>query len=149
MRFPQTEAYLDEVEGGADCESDAGKFTQEQGERSHRVDGGNSQGVVENHHEGSARRLTETVPVDRCKTKQEIIPVGCVLTAAVACTPGEGVYVGPVLPWTYPTPGIPLSIPYPLDRTWYQGYQPPTRVDRETPVKTLPSCNFVGSRYQR
>ena len=65
------EVYLDEVEGGADCESDAGEFTQEEGERSHRVDGGDTQGVVENYHEGSARRLTETVTVDRCKQSKK------------------------------------------------------------------------------
>ena len=26
----------------------------------------------------------------------------------------------------------------------YKGYPTPSDVDRQTPVKTLPSCNFVG-----
>ena len=52
---------------------------------------------------------------------------------------------------------VPL-IPYPTDRTWYQGYPTPREdlvpgipntpppSNRQTPVKTLPSCNFVGGR---
>ena len=44
----------------------------------------------------------------------------------------------------YPPSGIYDSDTQPLERTWNQRYPP--RVDRQTPVKTLPSRNFVGGR---
>ena len=44
-------------------------------------------------------------------------------------------------PWTYPRRDLVPEIPTP-ERTWDQRY-PPTPMDRQTPVKTLPSRNFV------
>ena len=97
--------------------------------------------------------------------KQENIPVGCVPNTTVPSTSGEVGYTPwvpyplgiPYLHWVYPTPqvypppgytllpntGPGSRIPYPQERTWYQGYPIPL-VDRQTPVKTLPSRNFVG-----
>ena len=48
-------------------------------------------------------------------------------------------------PWTYPQKGPGTRNTHPPERTWDQKYSP-LAVDRRTPVKTLPSRNFVGGR---
>ena len=94
-------------------------------------------------------------------TEQENIPVGCVPPASMAITRCQyqwrwvyqGVYqVIPTQPLVYPllTPGKPTlpgrglvpGILTPLPPKVGLGIPPP--VDRHTPVKTLPSRNFVG-----
>ena len=46
---------------------------------------------------------------------------------------------------TYPQTGPGTRDTLPPERTWYQGYPTPPS-NRQTPVKTLPSCDFVGGR---
>ena len=60
--------------------------------------------------------------------------------------------------WYPPTYPCTLDIPSPLKGTWYQRYPRPGKdmeleiptppVNRQTPVKTLPSRNFVCDRYK-
>ena len=101
------------------------------------------------------------VPNNQNRYKQESIPLECVPTTEVASLlelwlgyawiPGNPIPPDTLLPDTLP-PGY--STPWkvhgttgtlPLERTWYQGYPTPS-VDRKTPVKTLPSCNFISSQ---
>ena len=64
------------------------------------------------------------------KNKQECIPVGCVPPTAVAVSPAT--HHAPPITHTsrhaHPLPCMPPAM-----------HTPPTRVDRQTPVKTLPS----------
>ena len=71
------------------------------------------------------------------------------ISCGIPCLEGGGT------PPTYPCT---LDIPSPLKGTWYQRYPPPGKdmeleiptppVNRQTPVKTLPSRNFVCGRYK-
>ena len=105
--------------------------------------------------------------------EQEIIPVGCFLTAKVASTPERGWGGGrytlfpldtlhpKYLPYGYPTPWFPTSqISYPLEGKWTWDILSPLKdlvpgipyplcrlwTKWQMPVKTLPSRNFIGSR---
>ena len=97
-----------------------------------------------------------------CKTnfvynfEQESIPAGCVPSAEVSSTPGEGGMVAGTV-YQYPPHTIPLHTLAPSPRyptfsdtlPLWKGHGtrdtlPP--VDRQTPVKTLPSRNLVGGR---
>ena len=77
--------------------------------------------------------------------KIESIPLGSVSSASVATTRRQYRYaqgVG-ITGHTHPLKGT-WDQGYPLDCTWDQGYPPP--VNRQTPVKTLPSHNYCCGR---
>ena len=97
--------------------------------------------------------------------QQEHIPVGCVLTTTVASITGGwytlplGIpcptpqYTVPTPSWVYPNPSPHGYTLPPTERAWYQRYPIPLYpttlllwAGSQTPVKTLPSRNFVCGR---
>ena len=62
----------------------------------------------------------------------------------------------PGIPYPWKGPGTRNTLPLPPEGTWYQGYPTPREDlvpgipntpppgNRQTPVKTLPSLNFIG-----
>ena len=82
----------------------------------------------------------DQISPNKCmKMNQESIPIGCIPPALVATTRCQH--------WGCVPCGVCAWIPTPLEGTLNQACPPPRgQNDLQTPVKTLPSRNFVGGR---